>query len=252
MPNPIYLNQKANPWETLLPQLVSSMIQAKIGQTISRENLYDEAILSGKFSDKPTDDLSKPIGLSKNPMYEKQVPVATIGGKKLYKVPTKTEITQKAGRDVLISTGPGGTDYKFLPEKKGWTPGSKEEAIEVAQAKTGPTYSKIEGHVFSKWMLDGKLTPQEKQVVDKKLKETGQNPAQVKENAKARINAKVESFNALMGRPPTANEKRAMIINDPYGILAPDETNNAPQETGTVPTKKPGETVSDYLKRITP
>lgn len=43
------------------------------------------------------------------------------------------------------------------------------------------------------------------------------------EKVKARLFAKVQAFEALMGRKPTQQEKRAMMINDPYGILGGGE-----------------------------
>lgn len=48
-------------------------------------------------------------------------------------------------------------------------------------------------------------------------------PEETGAKVKARLIAKVQAFTELMGREPTQQEKRAMMINDPYGILGGEE-----------------------------
>jgi hypothetical protein len=67
---------------------------------------------------------------------------------------------------------------------------------------------------------------------DKQGRET---PEETGNKVKARLLAKVEAFKEMMGREPNAQEKRAMMINDPYGILggAEDSGPVAPTTGGT-------------------
>ena len=258
MPNPIYIQERANPWEAMLPQLLGNLFLAKVkhgwDMETAADETYQKALTSGKFSSEPT-ETAKPIGLSENPMFEQQKPTATIAGKPLYRIPTTIKEGQVLGRDALIKTGAEGTDVTFAPATEGWKPRTKEEAMEVrasGKADSEPTFSKIEGNVFFKWSTDQLLSPKEQSLVDRKFKESGQDPTQVKENAKARISAKVETFKELMKREPSSDELRSMIVNDPYGILAPNTQNPSGGSGGggAVPPKNTGESVTDYLKRI--
>ena len=256
MPNPIYLQQRQDPWEALLPQLLGNLFLAKIKHGWDMETAAAE-------SEAKATTYAKQLDLQK----QKEVDVDRVK-REGARISDLEMLSGGKTATPLVSEQRGGLDPRNLkskydvqtfkgkqylvPKKEGFEFDPVSRQYKAKRIEAGPTFTKLEGETFFNWVNDKPLSPKQQQLVDRKFKETGQSPEQVKANAKARIDAKVESFNSLMGRPPTANEKRAMIINDPYGILAPDETNNVPQEAGGVPTKKPGETVSDYLKRITP
>jgi len=201
MPAPIVINPRQDPWEALLPQLVGNLFLAKIKHGWDMETaaaeIEKQILLSGKFTRTP------PKVKEGEPS---PVPAFSAGGEKYYRIPiaeTPGQTLAKKGRFVV-----GGQIQQEQPD------GTYKPLTQPV-----PTFSKIEGEAFYNWISDKPTSPKQLQLVDRKLKETGQTPGQVKANAKARIDAKIESFISLMGRPPTANEKRAMIINDPYGIL---------------------------------
>jgi len=85
-----------------------------------------------------------------------------------------------------------------------------------------PSYSKIEGQIFVKWLDDKPLSKPEQQIVNNKFtKEGRETPAEVSAKTKARWIAKIEAFEQALNRKPTDDEKRAMFISDPYGLLGP-------------------------------
>jgi len=101
---------------------------------------------------------------------------------------------------------------------------SEEGEVIVEAEDKKPTYSKIEGEAFAAWMEDPKkLTAQQKQIVDKKLKESGVSVEKAALLVKARMKAKIESYTEQLGRPPTKQELRALYINDPWGFLGDED-----------------------------
>jgi len=102
----------------------------------------------------------------------------------------------------------GRSEYELAPEKP-------EEEKTIPQLEAG---------AFVKWM-DGKpLTPQEQIIIDKKTKPTGKTPDQIKKDARAKMEVWVENFKTFMSRPPSKQEIRAHMLTDPWGFLAPAET----------------------------
>jgi len=69
------------------------------------------------------------------------------------------------------------------------------------------------------------------------LQKERETPQETGSKVKARLFAKVQAFRELMGREPTPQEKRAMMINDPYGILGGGEEGDGGMPTVTA--KKP-------------
>lgn len=67
-------------------------------------------------------------------------------------------------------------------------------------------------------------------------------PEETGSKVKARLFAKVQAFRELMGREPTPQEKRAMMINDPYGILGGGEDGGGMPTAPTAPKTK-GKTI---------
>jgi hypothetical protein len=59
-------------------------------------------------------------------------------------------------------------------------------------------------------------------------KQGRETPEETGGKVRARLLAKVQTFTELMGREPTPQEKRAMMINDPYGILGGGEGETVP------------------------
>ena len=128
------------------------------------------------------------------------------------------------------------------PEAGVFGKGEYERVPEKPKEMTPPTTASIEAASLMKWMNGTKLTPQEKILVDNKIKKSGKSPDQIKQDAKARIEAKVESFKKLVGRDPSSQEMRAMIINDPWGFLEESEEGGAKKyEVGDI-EKKDGKT----------
>ena len=124
------------------------------------------------------------------------------------------------------------TAYDRKVSLKG-VPGPPKEA-------TPPTTASIEAASLMKWMNGTKLTPQEQILVDNKIKKSGKSSDQIKQDAKARIEAKVESFKELTGKVPSPQEIRAMIINDPWGFL--EESGGGDDRSGwKTATNKAGE-----------
>jgi len=60
------------------------------------------------------------------------------------------------------------------------------------------------------------------------LQKERETPEETGGKVRARLLAKVQTFTELMGREPTPQEKRAMMINDPYGILGGEEGETVP------------------------
>ena len=117
---------------------------------------------------------------------------------------------------------------KLIEDQSKYKFGSKEyqafdAEIEKLKATDPQSYTQIEGGIVGKWLENKPLSPKEQEIVDKRIKKTGQTPEQVKANAKARIEAKAESFKDLLGRDPSDEEKRAILLNDPFGFLSPPE-----------------------------
>jgi hypothetical protein len=69
----------------------------------------------------------------------------------------------------------------------------------------------------------------------KSLQKERETPEETGSKVKARLTARVQAFTELMGREPTPQEKRAMMINDPYGILGGGEGDTP---TSAAPTSK--------------
>lgn len=67
-------------------------------------------------------------------------------------------------------------------------------------------------------------------------------PQETGNKVKARLFAKVQAFRELMGHEPTPQEKRAMMINDPYGILGGGEESYGMPTAATAPKAK-GKTI---------
>jgi hypothetical protein len=76
----------------------------------------------------------------------------------------------------------------------------------------------------------------------KSLQKERETPEETGSKVKARLFAKVQAFTELMGREPTPQEKRAMMINDPYGILGGGEEGGGIPTAATTPKAK-GKTV---------
>jgi len=100
-----------------------------------------------------------------------------------------------------------------------YTDGVFTKTVTKGAVPTSPSYSKIEGAAFAQWMEGATLTAQQKQIVNKRLAETGATPEKAAALVKARMNAKIESYTEQLGRPPTKQELRALYINDPWGFL---------------------------------
>ncbi len=77
----------------------------------------------------------------------------------------------------------------------------------------------------------------------KSLQKERETPEETGNKVKARLIARVQAFTELMGREPTPQEKRAMMINDPYGILGGGEGDNGGTPSGPTAPKAKGKTV---------
>ena len=75
----------------------------------------------------------------------------------------------------------------------------------------------------------------------KSLQKERETPEETGNKVKARLTARVQAFTELMGREPTPQEKRAMMINDPYGILGGGEGDTP--TSATPASKAKGKTV---------
>lgn len=102
---------------------------------------------------------------------------------------------------------------------------SMTEAYQKPVEEKEPSYSKVEGEVFVKWVEGKSLSKQEQQIINNKFaKEGRETPAEVSAKTKARWTAKIETAEQVLGRKLSDKEKINMFVSDPYGLLAPEET----------------------------
>lgn len=93
------------------------------------------------------------------------------------------------------------------------------------QEKQSPTPAKIQGNILFKFVNGEKLNSNEKQILDKYM----ENGKDTYEDTKNRWQAKVDSFEQVIGRKATVDEKRRLFIADPYGMLAPVTQEKVPE-----------------------
>lgn len=84
------------------------------------------------------------------------------------------------------------------------------------------TYSNLESQIFTKWLEGDKLSPQEQKIINRKFKE-GMPAEETYQKARMRWKAKIDAFKDAINREPTDAEKRQLFVNDPLGILSPEE-----------------------------
>jgi len=98
----------------------------------------------------------------------------------------------------------------------------KAGGIDLQPPAKEPSYSKIEAEIFVKWLDDKPLSKKEQQIINNKLaKEGRETPAEVYAKAKARWMAQIETAEEVLKRKLADDEKRAIFINDLYGLLGP-------------------------------
>lgn len=102
---------------------------------------------------------------------------------------------------------------------------SLDDAVKIQKLEATPdqkdvTYSKLEGEIFRRWLDGEQLTPNQKQILNKKLKESGDTPQDAYSKTVSRYKAKLDFYEKSTGQKASNAEKRAMIINDPWGFLA--------------------------------
>lgn len=105
-------------------------------------------------------------------------------------------------------------DYLGLNPPKAWVPETKEEAIDFARSKESPTFSKLEGQIFQKFLNGEQLKPQEQRIIDKKMKIPGRTPEEVKAAVMAQWEGKVAAFeqHVLGGKKATEEQKKALFL----------------------------------------
>ena len=161
----------------------------------------------------------------------------------LQKDPVKKAGLQKAADNIIATADPKSPTYASIEGTvfdkwvKGESLSDNEQKMvdqKITETKPDdPTYTKIEGGIVSKW-IDGKtLSPQEQEILDKRLKGSSKKPEELKADAKARLDAKVEWFKKNLNREPSDDEKRAFVLNDTWGFLA--GTPNAPEKQDELP-----------------
>lgn len=91
---------------------------------------------------------------------------------------------------------------------------------EEAGKKIDP-FEKHTNMALDKWFAGGELSTIQKKLVDKKMGIADLDEIEAK--TRRQIQAKIKEGEKQVGRPFTADEKRSIIINDPFGFLAPGE-----------------------------
>ena len=100
-----------------------------------------------------------------------------------------------------------------------------------------PTIGNIQAGVITKFLDGEKLTPEETAIKDKYFR----GDKDTYGDTKLRWTAKIDAFKGAIGREPTEDEKRRLFISDPYGILAPAETDDpVNSEIPTLSPPRPG------------
>jgi hypothetical protein len=104
---------------------------------------------------------------------------------------------------------------------------SAEDAMRTGAERFIPNSEKksvtnIQADILRKWLDGEPLTKQETQIKDKYFRGDKDTYA----DNMQRWKAKVDSFELVLGRKATEEEKRRLFINDMYGILAPPSPDN--------------------------
>lgn len=81
----------------------------------------------------------------------------------------------------------------------------------------------IEADVLVKWMEGGELSKQEQDIINLRFKGKKESPTDAKAKVIARYEGRVTFLENKLGRPLSSEETRRLVINDPWGILAPEE-----------------------------
>ena len=169
----------------------------------------------------------------KDPSILTSEPYSSADGQKLgTKIQHGIAFLKRGGGSVEIEKGPAAPKtFKEVAVSK-ISPDATAEQVRKAAGKFAaetrkpegkPTTTKIQAGIIQKWLDDKTLSSKEQKIIDKFSASSRKSPEEVKADTVARIQGKVDSFKSLMDRDPFPAEKRAMIINDPYGILAPED-----------------------------
>ncbi len=172
-----------------------------------------------KASEKETRDLIAQIMKERRASIQKQL---TTLDTRAYKEGTTAKIREEKA---ALLKEKRKYDEEIREESRIYKKGIAEEARIFEESKykkrLKKTSADIEADVLVKWMEDKNLTFKEKKILDIKLRGKKLTPEEIKTNAKARWDAKVESAEENIGRKLSADEKRSLYISDPFGFLAP-------------------------------
>jgi hypothetical protein len=256
MPAPIYINKAPSPWASFsrgFGELGTFLLQQ---HELDRRSALQENLAKSREERQRKYELED-LGYEEVTAEEPTGPTRQVGK-------TTMQEPESWGKPVPLKYDGQiiGYDYRgkfYDTSKTGWKPQSIEEAMAVRRAGRedagNQTATKLLGSALSSWIEGKPLNPQQKQLVNKHIKGTRKTSKEVMADTKARISGKVESFQELMKRPPTKDELRFMIINDPYGILTPSGNEQGDDSGGLDPSgnlipRQPDESIEDYLKRV--
>ena len=148
MPQPIILPRRTNPWEQMMPSILSFLIQSKIGQRTALNTARQKAIMSGNVVEKQQGDTSPTLFTVGNKAF-KQKPT-TVGGRQV--VINKGTPNERI-INLLATEGPGGTAFSQI----GAPPLTLEQQKELKRAGR-QTNLQRKTRIFIK---DGKTMAQE-------------------------------------------------------------------------------------------